>query len=276
MAHSSARAGPSGSSAAHTAVSSETPNSAPSTDAGRTASRAAGLSRSTRERTRRSSACGTCWPAVALIRQTPCSRTRALVSSIEVSRSSRNSGLPSTLASTASRTSRSAAAPIERPGQLPLGLPAQWSEEDRADRRPGGGQAGHLGGLRVGVGTAGGQHEQAAARSQPGQVDGEAQRGRVGPVQVLQDENGRGRRHQARHQRAPGGERLPVELARAHPAQRRSRRQAHHAGQQRKQVIAPHRGQRPLQGRPDHRRGLVGCHSRPAGQQLLVEAVGRG
>ena len=39
-------------------------NSVPSTDAGRTASRAAGLSRSTRDRTRRSSACGYLRPAV--------------------------------------------------------------------------------------------------------------------------------------------------------------------------------------------------------------------
>ena len=105
MARSSARAGSSGSSAAHTAASSQSGNSVPSTDAGRTASRAAGLSRSTRDRTMRSSAWGTCAPAVRLSRQVPCSRTRALVSSSELSRSSRNSGLPSVLASTVSRTS---------------------------------------------------------------------------------------------------------------------------------------------------------------------------
>src|SRR6202034_2897434 len=45
--------------AAQTAVSSERENSAPSTEAARTASRAAGLSRSTREWTRRSSTWGT-------------------------------------------------------------------------------------------------------------------------------------------------------------------------------------------------------------------------
>ena len=161
----------------------------------------------------------------------------------------------------------------ERPGQFPFGLLRQRPEGDRVDGQPGAFQAGHLG---ASFGPAGRQHEQPAARSQPGQVEGQAQRGRVGPVQVLQDENRRGGRHQPRHHRTPGGERLPLQVLRAHPAQRRSRRQAHHAGQQREQVVASHRGQRPLQGRPDHRRGLVRRHSRPVGQQLLVEAVGRG
>ena len=161
--------GPSGSSAAHTAVSSEKPNSVPSTDAGRTASRAAGLSRSTRDRTRRSSTWGTCWPAVALIRQTPCSRTRALVSSSEVSLSSRNSGLPSTLASTASRTSW--------PRRHPSGT---WPAPPRPRRATGRGRSGgravrSAAGWPPGgsLGPAGRQHEQAAARSQPGQLEGE-------------------------------------------------------------------------------------------------------
>ena len=156
----------------------------------------------------------------------------------------------------------------QRPGQLLFDRPGQ-----RAELQPAGVEAVQR---RGGLGPAGGQDQQAAARGQPGQVEGEAERGRVGPVQVLQDEHRRARGHQACDQRAPGGEGLFLEFPWAHPAQRRSRRQAHHAGQQREQVAAPDRGQHPLQGGPGHRRGLVRRHSRPVGQQLLVEAVGRG
>ena len=70
-AHSSATAGPTVSAAGHTAASSESGNCAPSTDAMRTTSRAVRLSRSTRDRTRRSSTCGTCRPSVLAIRQPP-------------------------------------------------------------------------------------------------------------------------------------------------------------------------------------------------------------
>ena len=79
---------------------SRTPRSAarqgelvPSTDARRTVSRAAGLSRSTRDRTRRSSAWGTSGLAVSVHPPCACSRTRALVSSSEANRSSRYKGV---------------------------------------------------------------------------------------------------------------------------------------------------------------------------------------
>ena len=69
----------------------------------------------------------------------------------------------------------------------------------------------------------------------------------------------------------------PLEFPRAHPSQRRSRRQAHHARQQREQVAVRRTAAsaRSRAGR-DHRLGLVGRHARPVGQQLLVEAVGGG
>ena len=130
MAHSSARAGSSVPSAAATAASSENENSVPSTEARRTASRAACPSRSTRDRTRRSRAWGTGRPAVGAIRQLPSSRTMARVSSSAVSRSSRNSGLPSARSRTASRTSRPAPSPSRElassssaaPGSGPRGM----------------------------------------------------------------------------------------------------------------------------------------------------------
>ena len=81
------------------------------------------------------------------------------------------------------------AVPHQGPGQLLLVRPGQ-----RLERQPAGVEAVQR---RGGLGPAGGQDQQPAARGQPGQVEGEAERGRVGPVQVLQDQDGRARGHQA-------------------------------------------------------------------------------
>ena len=66
---------------------------------------ASGPSRSILERTSRSSTCGMLLPGASVSHQPSRSRVSAPVSSSAASRSSRNSGLPSTASRTASRTS---------------------------------------------------------------------------------------------------------------------------------------------------------------------------
>ena len=266
-----------------TAASSAEVNSGPSTAAARIASWAAGLSRSTRDLTRRSSTWGSCGPGGSRSSQVPSSRTRARVSSSEVSRSSTNSGLPSALASTAARTSGLAPPGTadgtgdladERLDQRLLGGGGQRPEHDLASRR-GGGQGRDL--LAAGPRPAGGEHQQRPVGGQLRELEREAQRGRVGPVQVLEDQDGRARDREPGHHRAERGERHPLQVLGAHPAGRGRIGDAHHPRQRRKQVGVAHEiGQRSLQGRLEPGGRLVRRHPDPAGHQLPVEPVGGG
>ena len=163
-------------------------------------------------------------------------------------------------------------------GQLPGGGIGQRAQLDRPHAR----RAGQLVDLGAGVGPGGGQDEQRPPGREGDQLGGEPQRRRVGPVQVLKhDDRGPPGRDEPGDDGAQRGEGDPAQFLRPHllamlrAAGRRD--QAHDVLEHRQQLGAgQQRAQRPLQRGADHRARLVRRDAGPAGQQLLVQAIGGG
>ena len=105
----------------------------------------------------------------------------------------------------------------ERLGERLLGARGQRPEHDPTSRR-GVGQGRDL--LAARVRPAGREHQQRPAGGELREFERESQRGRVGPVQVLEDQDGRARDREPGHHRAERGERHPLQVLGAHPAGR--------------------------------------------------------